>query len=190
MRTRYYSRGKFLTENTRTQWTWCPHLWVHKWINRSGVTRAIWNKSSFGTSTLSWAGERWRENLQRNKVVALGGVRGCICRQVLSMIMWLWKPEGKKKYMHTCEEASILLTAFPNALGRLQFKAPVELEGAWLQCPVAAGPIQLSELSLPQHPWLTHHHQEGPALILVTPGLHSCWGFLNGWKEDEIYGIS
>lgn len=100
MRSRYNSRGKFLTENTRTQWTWCPHLWVHRGINRSGVTRAKGNKSSFGTSTLGWAGEGWGENLQRNKVVALGGVRGCICRRVLSMITWLWKPEGKQIHAH------------------------------------------------------------------------------------------
>lgn len=52
--------------------------------------------------------------------------------------------------MHTGREASTLLTAFPNVLGRLQFKAQVELEGAWLQCHAAEVSILLSGLSLPQ----------------------------------------
>lgn len=52
-----------LQKNTRTQWTWWMHLRVHKGINRSGVIRRVWNKSSFGTSTLGWAGEGWRESV-------------------------------------------------------------------------------------------------------------------------------
>lgn len=76
--------------------------------------------------------------------------------------------------MHTGGEASTLQIAFPNVLGRLQFKAQVELEGAWLQCHVAEVSILLSELSLPlasltylSPPGGTSTHPRHPRTVLL-----------------------
>lgn len=94
-----------------------------------------------------WAGleEGEERMLQRNKTVVLGGARSYIFRQVPAMIMLALKAR-RKANTHTGGEASALLTAFPYVLGRLQFKAQAELEGAQLLCRAAAGSVLLSEL--------------------------------------------
>lgn len=150
-------------------------VWSERCETKAVLVAALWARLEKGEGRMS----------QRNKVVALGGVRGCIFRQVLGI------DNAFRKKANACtlveKPLLLLLTAFPNVLERVLFKARVELEGAWLQCHVAAGFTQLSELC-PWHPWLTHQLQEGPALILVTPGLHSCWGCGVLFKIQHLLG--
>lgn len=149
LRTRYNSGVKLLTENTRTQWTWCTNLWVHKEIARSGVIRAMWNKSSFGTSTLGWVGEGWRENVTEEQSSGTWWSERLLFQASSGHDNVDSESQKESKHMHAGGEASALLTAFSNVLRRLQCKTQVELESAWLQWHVAEVSILLSELSLP-----------------------------------------
>lgn len=150
-------------QKTRIQWTWCTHLWVRTGKNRSGVIRAMWNRSSFGSSTLGWAGEWWRENVTEEQ--SSGTWRSERLHFQASSGHDNADSESQKesKYMHAGGEASTFLTAFPLVLGRLQFKAQAELEGAWLQCHTSAGSTLLSELchcpGTPNSPTTTRRDQ-------------------------------
>lgn len=85
----------------RTLWTWRTwHLWVRRGL--------VWSDQCETKAVLVpalWAGLEKGEGrmLQRNKVAALGWVRGCIFRQGLGMIMLTLKAR-RRANAHTLVE--------------------------------------------------------------------------------------
>jgi len=108
------------------------------------LTGMVWSEECETEAVLVaalWAGLEKGEGrmLQKNKTVALGGVRGYIFRQVPDMIMLALKAR-RKANTDAGGEASALLTAFPYVLGTFQFKAEAKMDDARLRCSAAAAP--------------------------------------------------